>query len=153
MATEIILRKLYSSFVPVDQVGLDSMLAIAPNSELKCVMTKPRNLPFLKKFFALLTVAFDGWDAPNLEYKGITVEKNKEKLRKDLTIMAGFGYPVVNINGDVRMEAKSISFANMDETEFEALYSAFINVILQKVLTNYTRDDLDEVVDKVLRFA
>jgi hypothetical protein len=40
----------------------------------------------------------------------------------------------------------------MGDEEFNDLYNKSVNVILQKVLTNYTRADLDEVVEQVLRF-
>ena len=78
--------------------------------------------------------------------------KNKERFRKDIAILAGFFDSTVNLKGEVRLEAKSISFAQMDEIEFEALYNQTINVILQSVLTTYTRDDLDAVVEQLLRF-
>lgn len=102
---------------------------------------------------ALVGVAFDAWEPAVNEYKGVHIGKNRDRLRKDLMIMAGFGYPVVNINGDVRYEAKSMSFANMAQDEFEALYTSVVDVVLQKVLSNYTRDDLDRVVANVLGFA
>jgi hypothetical protein len=62
---------------------------------------------------------------------------------------------VYNARGEVRVEAKSISFANMSEDEFEALYSDTINVILRKILTSsaMTEDQLRDHVDTVLRYA
>lgn len=41
MATEIILRKLYDSFVPVDKSGLEVLRSIAPNSEMNGVLIIP----------------------------------------------------------------------------------------------------------------
>jgi len=153
MATELILRKLHSTFVPVDEATLDAMESIRPNAEVKAVITQPRNIAFHRKLFALLKVAFDAWEAPELEYKGQKVVKNFDNFRRDLTILAGFYETYVNVKGEVRLAAKSLSFAKMDETEFEQLYNRFIDVILQKILTHYTRDDLEQVVEKVLRFA
>jgi len=152
MAT-LYLRKLYNSFVPVDQNSVEAMDAMKPNDEFKAEITKPRNLAFHRKFFKMLDVAFDAWEMPVNEYKGIQIEKNKERFRKDLLIMSGFGYPVVNIKGDVRYEAKSMSFASMEQDEFESVYSKVADVVLQKVLTNYTKNDLDRVVNEMLRFV
>jgi len=101
----------------------------------------------------LLDHAFDAFEQIEVEYKGVVVAKEKKKFRKDVQIMAGYGYPVVNINGEVRWESKSISFGKMEDDEFEKLYSAVLNVILQKVLTTYTRDDLDRVVEQILNFS
>ena len=89
----------------------------------------------------------------NTEYKGVKIEKNLDRFRRDLLIMAGYGYPVVNIKGDVRFEAKSMSFGSMDQEEFETLYNRVIDVILSKVLSNYTRDDIDKQVNRILGFC
>lgn len=55
----------------------------------------------------------------------------------------------------MRLEAKSISFANMSEEEFEALYSETINVILAKILggTRMTEEQLRNHVDNVLAYT
>jgi hypothetical protein len=68
-------------------------------------------------------------------------------------VMAGHYEMAVNMRDEVRLTAKSISFANMSQDEFEALYSATVNVVLAKILTQYTRDDLDNVVNQVLGFV
>jgi hypothetical protein len=44
MATEIYLRKLHHSFVPIDAGQLGLMEDLAPNSEFKAVLTQPKNL-------------------------------------------------------------------------------------------------------------
>jgi len=111
------------------------------------------NIGHHRKFFTLIDVAFDAWDCPAVEYKGESVQKNRDRFRKDLTIMSGFGYPVVNLSGEVRYEAKSINFSKMDQDEFERLYSHAVDVILTKVLRNYTRADLDAQVDRILGFV
>lgn len=38
----------------------------------------------------------------------------------------------------------------MGEIEFEALYRATIDVILSRILTKYTRPDLDNVINQLL---
>jgi lipoate synthase len=53
----------------------------------------------------------------------------------------------------MKLEAQSISFASMDDAEFEQVYSAVADVILQKVLVTYAgRDELDDVMRKVVGF-
>jgi len=153
MAIELFVRKLYDRLCPVDQSALDAMEGLKMNGEYKCVLTQIRHAGFHRKFFALLDVAFDAWDCPTAEYKGEPVQKNRDRFRKDLIILAGYGYPVVNVRGEVRYEAQSMSFAKMDQVEFENLYSRVIDVILAKVLTSYTKADLNEQVARVLRFS
>lgn len=101
---------------------------------------------------AMLDVGFDAWEPEQKEYKGMPAQKNKTRFRKDCTIAAGFYTTTYDINGNVKLEAKSISFANMDDAEFEKVYSAVADVLLQKILRNYTRKDLDSVVDQMMGF-
>lgn len=56
-----------------------------------------------------------------------------ERFRKDLTILAGFYEQTVRLNGDVRTEAKSLSFANMKPDEFERCYKAMINAAIKYI--------------------
>jgi hypothetical protein len=142
-----------TGFVPAAPEDADALRKIKLGSTVRARFTQPRNIGFHRKFFAMLDIGFDAWEPPEREYNGLPVQKNRERFRKDCIIAAGFFEPVANLLGEVRAEAHSISFANMDQTEFERVYSAVADVILQKVLRNYTRADLDRVVDEILRFA
>jgi hypothetical protein len=140
------------SFMPAYPLDAEKAKRFVTGEIVQAKVTKPRNPKFHRKFFALLNVGFDYW-TPEAEYKGRVVEKNMDRFREEVTILAGYYDVVASLGGSVRLKAKSIAFANMEEDEFERLYSAVINVILQKVLTTWTREDLDDVVDQVLRFA
>jgi len=119
---------------------------------LRVEIKKIRNYEFHKKFFAMLGIGFDAFSPPERFYKKLPVQKNFERFRKDCIIAAGYYDVVVNLKGEVRAEANSISFGSMKTDDFEKLYTAVCNVLLQKVLANYTRDDLDEVVDQLINF-
>ena len=112
-----------------------------------------RNYAFLKKYMALMNIAYDAFEPEIAEYKGQVVEKNFDRFRHDMTILAGYFTYTTDINGEVKAEAKSIAFGNMTEEEFGALYSKTLDVILRKVLTNYSKDDLENVVDQVIGFV
>jgi hypothetical protein len=146
------LKKLPGGFIPEITLNEpDVFNRVKIGEVIKVEFSKPRNTDFHKKYFALLNIGYDAFE-PRAEHKGVTVEKNFELFRKDVTIQAGFYTVTVNLNGELRLIAKSISFASMGEAEFTDLYEKTINVILQKVLTNYTRPDLDHVVEQVIRF-
>lgn len=115
-----------------------------------------RNGRFHRKFFALLQYAYTMWEPDRTwkMYKGMPVTKNFDRFRSDVVIAAGFYEQTFDLEGNMKLEAKSISFANMDDTEFEKVYDAVINVILDKVLTTYKgREELDQILEKVMRFA
>ncbi|KJV08018.1 DUF1367 family protein [Methylocucumis oryzae] len=154
MATAFLVKAHGSGYLmPDDESSIEVIEKIKAGSVVKAEITQPRNWKFHKKFFALVNVAFEAWDMPGVEYKGMQVNKNRDRFRKDLIILAGYGHPVVNLRGEVRYEAKSISFGSMDELEFEELYSRVVDVVLAKVLMHYSRSDLDEQVNRVLSFV
>lgn len=140
------------ALVPVDQRGIDYIGKLKLGAGVKVKATKHNNVRFHRKMFALLDLAFDAWESPPLEYKGVAIAKNLDQFRDDITILAGFYETAVRLDGSIRFTAKSWSFEKMDDEEKERLYNSIINVVLTRILTNYTRDNLDEVVEQLLRF-
>ena len=130
---------------------------------LRVKVTRIRNVDHHRKYFALLNYAFDVWEPPALRGSDMEravrldimpddVEKNFDRFRKDIAILAGFYTTTVRVNGEMRLEAKSIAFGNMDQDEFELLYDKTIDVIVKHVLKHYDGDQLREVVDQVMAF-
>ena len=117
----------------------------------------PRNPKFHRKMFALLSVGFDSWepDRKRFNYNGRAIEKNFERFREQVLIMAGHYDQVFSLRGDkMELVAKSISYAALDDAEFETLYSAVIDVLLREVCTRYAgRAELEAVVERVMGFA
>lgn len=141
---------------PLSEEYGDELRKIPAGHVVECKITRKRNPQFHRKFFALLAVGFDAWveTAKPVEYQGVAVLPTRDRFRKDVTILAGYYEPTFNVKGEIRLEPKSISFANMSEDEFEALYSSVINVLLTRILTarGYSAESLREHVDRVLSF-
>jgi hypothetical protein len=119
-----------------------------------------RNGAFFRKWWALVKLGYDYWseNAQTIEFKGQPVLPDFDRFRKDVTISAGFYYPVVNLKDEVRIEAESLKWASMTEERFEQLYSATIQVLLQRVFNGkvsqrWTEDQLRSVADQILSFA
>ncbi|MYM81137.1 DUF1367 family protein [Duganella sp. FT50W] len=146
--------KVSNILVPHDEAAAAFIQKMKAGELTHADFKRVRNYRFHKKYFALLDFAFEQWEPRDgLTYQGMPVAKNKERFRKDLIILAGFYESTVNLRSEVRLEAKSISFGLMDEVEFEQLYNATVDVVLRRILTRYTRQDLDEVVNQLLRFT
>lgn len=151
---EITLTKTSSgALIPSDPQAAEYVGKLKLGALISADFRKPRNPQFHRKYMALLNLAYDHWEPEVKEFRGLPVQKNFDRFRKDVAIAAGYYDPVVNINGDVRAEAKSISFASMDDAEFADLYSKTVDVLIQRILTNYSRADLDEVIEQILGFA
>ena len=116
----------------------DNYKKLPLNEVFEVTYTKKRNSKFHAKFFALI----------NLCYQNQNHFNNFEHLRKELIICAGHYELIFNLDtGDQKKEALSISFASMDETQFNQLYSDVLQVICDKFLF-----DKEDVLDNVEKF-
>lgn len=117
---KILVIKTPSGLKPLYDSDYDNYSKIALGEEFEIEYTKKRNSRFHRKFFALLKLAFENQS----DYR------NFNDLRYDLTIVAGYYEENVNkITGEVTKRAKSISFSQMDEIEFNEYYDAVKDVI------------------------
>jgi len=151
--SDLLLTKTMAGLAPADQTTADYLSKVKLGSILHGSFVKARNPAFMRKYFALLNTTYEMWEPGEVTSKHGAPEKNFDRFREDLTIMAGYYKVVVRVDGSTRIEAKSISFAKMSEDEFEALYQNTITVILKHILTKYTREDVDDMVQRVLNFG
>ncbi|MCP4934403.1 MAG: DUF1367 family protein [bacterium] len=147
--TEAFFMKVNGALYPSSEKDRELLSKIRTGEAVKLTYKRVRNYEFLKKWWALITFAFDCWEPPE-NHVG---EKNLERFRKDIIILAGFYDQTIRLDGATRVEAKSISFGSMSEDDFDELYSKTIDVILKYVLKNYTGDELRSVVDQTMGFA
>lgn len=154
--TDLVLQKTPSgALAPADGPSAEFIQRLKVGAGLRGEFKRQRNPKFHRKAFALFQLAFDVWDAPSLEYRGQPVAKNLDRFRRDLTILAGHYEAVTNLRGEVRLEAKSISFASMGEDEFEQVYRSILTVVWEKVLRDKgysSAEAVDHVVAELLRF-
>ena len=149
---ELLMLKHARGFLyPADEIEAEKFKKFKVGVLIRTEIAQVRNALFHRKFFALLRVGFDAFEPPEGEYKGFPVQKDFEQFREDVTIAAGFFTVSYRINGEMRVRAKSISFARMTPEDFERLYSQAANVLLQKILAHYqNRANLDNVVNQIL---
>jgi len=115
----------------------------------------PRNGKYHRKFFALLNLGYEAWEPKrqHKSYKGEPITKSFERFRSDCLIMAGHYEQTFSLDGKLKLEAKSISFASMDQPGFEQIYNSVLDVLLAKVLKTYAgREEVNGVVDRMLQF-
>lgn len=106
--------------------------------EIEIEITNKRNVKFIRKFFALINLAYENQEHYN----------NLDNLRKDITISAGFYEERINyITGEVILEAKSISFSKMEEQEFEKVYNAVLDAIIK-----FIGVEKEDILNELLQF-
>lgn len=159
-AASYLLFKVFDGFTQADRKAWrrfwGKLKGMEPGELAQMELLIPRDKVKHRKFFALLNVGFDAWEPSRKHktYKGMQVAKDFEQFREDTIILAGFYEQTFDLEGRMKLKAKSISFAKMPDDEFERLYSAVAKVLLEKVLTTYAgREDLDEIVEKIMKFG
>jgi hypothetical protein len=135
--TKISLVRTLSGFKPAYDSDFELSKKIKLNEVYVYDFKKPRNYEFHKKFFALVNMVFQN----QVQYTNI------EHLRKDLIIESGNYDLRYDLLGVEIREAKSISFASMDEIEFSKLYDSVIDVIIK-----YFHFDKDEILENIEQY-
>lgn len=157
MAELVMIRQPGGALVPATDEDAEALRKIKAGAAVRVEVKQIRNYKFLQKWFTLAKYAFDIWAEriPPKEYRGQPVRPDFDRFRKDLIILTGNYDATYNARGEVRLEAKSISFASMGEEDFEKLYSATIDVILSKILGggSMTEAQLRNHVDNVLAYT
>ena len=141
MAIEILVRRQMGSLRPIDAMSEAQLLELPQGVTLKAVITRPRNVTFHNKFFALLTVLF-----PHQSYYPTLT-----KFRKAVTIALGFCEETVLPSGKIMVEADSIAFHKMKEEDFEALMTRFFDLAETRILPGISRADVEREWEEVMR--
>lgn len=90
------------------------------NETFEIEYTKRRNIKFHRKFFAILKLAYENQS----DYRVM------EDMRRDLLIVSGnYDEQVCKITGEIYKKAHSINFSNMDDLQFNEVYTSVKNVI------------------------
>ena len=144
--------------LPADDPSRAWFAPLKIGTEVEGEFTQPRNPKFHRRFFALLNLGYDYWSetVEPQEHKGVPIQTDFERFRKDVIIMSGFFKTVVNIKQELRLEAESIAFGSMSEERFEKLYSAVIGTLLKIVFKNdaqWSEPRLRTLVDEICGFS
>jgi hypothetical protein len=97
-----------------------------------------RNIAFHRKYFALINLA---WEYQNERTRN-HFKNSIEAFRKTVEIAAGHYDPVYSIARKEWIETpKSISFAKMDDSEFQSLYERIKDVLFAVFLRHITEEE------------
>lgn len=129
--------------IPMYDSDLDQKHRLRIGDNVLCTIKRPRNYEFHKKYFALLrlTVA----NLPHLiqqQMQIFTEEDMLDCLKIDLGLFTTRWH-----GGRQIVKTGSISFAKMDNTEFERFFSRSVDAILRIYLRGTDRQALIEEVE------
>lgn len=134
---KVLVKKTLSGLKPVYASDVDIYNKISLDEEFEIDYKRVRNAKFHRKFFKLIQTVFENQE----KYRVL------DELREDLTIAAGYHYEHINyLTGEVKIKAKSISYASMDDVEFSELYNAVIDQIV--LYFHFEKQDLIDHIEQ-----
>lgn len=144
---EVLLKKTWEGFVPADEEALEALSKIKVGEVVKASIVKPRNVGFHRKFFAMARLVFDNQD----QYDNFNVFLNIVVK----TITGHVDTVIKEHNGKtyVAYVPKSISFAAMDQHEFEDFYWRALDGLCRRYMHDTDPDTVDQRVTELVGFA
>lgn len=134
-------------FVPLYDSDLAMRKRLREGSTVRCRVTLPRNYQFHKKFFALLRLTFDNLPEPLIRRWHILNEEDMlRRFKRDL----GYFTSYYDENGIREIEYRSISFAAMDQLEFERFYSRCVDLVVYRYLPGINHQELSNEIENFM---
>ena len=121
--------------LPVEHDSIAFVESLKAGTGCAMDFKRARNVPFHRKMFALLNLAFQIWQ-PNddLRIDGVSVRKDFVSFRKMVLVLAGHADASYGLDGSVHFEARSISFGSCNELDFTAVYKRVLDVVWERIL-------------------
>lgn len=130
-------------FRPASDMEYEKTTKFKTNNMYDVEVKLPRNSQFHGKAFAFFNFCFEHWrcDREFLDESG-----QFDVFRKNLTCLAGFYAEYYNMKGEVRIEAKSLSFGSMTQEEFEKCYLALTNAAIEHIFKGCDENTYNQLV-------
>lgn len=122
----------------------DSLKSMAAGEAYEFEFRKKRNYKFLQKFMLFLKAVYD---IETIQEQFSSVEH----LRYALTMDVGHFEEVQGLTGEIYLKRKSISFAHMEEADFNKFYSKVMQLVLDQ-LPQYCAADINNMMNKLMKF-
>ena len=130
------------TLTPVDDSESEKLTKFKTGELYEVDIKLSRNPAFHRKAFAFFNFCFAHWKAGK-RYEFQDEAAQRVVFRKHLTCLAGYYDQFFNIKGDMRIEAKSLSFGSMEQEEFEQCYNALIQASMKHVFTDILDDQTE----------
>ena len=129
------LKSVGGVLLPSDDECIEAMNKIKNGTEIMIEYKQKRNVKFHRKAFALL----------NLVLKNQDRYSNINDLLVEFKLKSGHYEEHITTKGKIIYVPKSIAFSEMDELEFNELYSKFIDIALQHFIS-MSKEELEQQI-------
>jgi len=130
------MKKTGYSLQAIDEEACDQLDKISQDAIVLADVKLSRSYPNHKRYFKFLQIAFD-------MQEHFTVF---ESFRKWLQVQAGHHSEIICPDGTIIVHADSINFENMEEPEFQQMFSDAINAYLKEFGHGMSQDQFMQII-------
>ena len=131
------LKRTLSGFAPADEPSQELCRKYKTGDIYRADVTKPRSYRHHKLCMALLTLTFNNQE----RYTSF------DMFRKAVAIEAGHVNEIIKLDGEVVLEAASLSYDSLDEVQFTSVFGAMMTVCC-RILKGVGADELEAEVSR-----
>jgi Protein of unknown function (DUF1367) len=154
MTMTVIMRQSAGGLVPADQIQANVLRELDLRGIVEVTVTQERVSAAHRRLFALFGYLFDLWEpGQDRTDDGVPIKLSRTAFRHHLTISAGHYTQVFRADGTFTVEARSLSYAEMGQVEFDQLYSAVIDTAIRNItaLRGVSHAAVDAEIRKFVR--
>ena len=126
-----------------DEASTEALRSLAPGEIYRVQLTRPRNLKMHRLFFALLTVVHS-----NLPDEMLAKFPTVDRLLWEIKLQTGKFDLHESLGGKMVPIPKSISFARMDQAEFDSFFADAIGVVRKFIIPGISERELRDAIDE-----
>ena len=131
--------------VPESDLESERMSRFKTGESYEVDIKLSRNPAFHRKAFAFLNFCFEHCDYSEIA-ENVCPKAQFKMFRSDLTIFAGYYDTCGRLDGSVKAIAKSLSFENMEQEEFEQCYIALTNAAMKHVFHTTDENTFNQLI-------
>lgn len=122
---------------PVDAVAEELVGKIKEGREALVTVATPRNPKHHRQYFALLQIVLDQFPEPPYPHT--------DAFRKALLLALGEADPIVDLNGEVHFQARSMAVESMPKDEFDDFYDRTVQKIAETYYPRFALWQIREI--------
>lgn len=127
--------------LPASDMEAEKLTKLKSGEQYQVEIKQVRNPQFHRKVFSFFNFCFQHWAGDDFQ----SDQRQFDVFRNHLTCLAGFYVTYHNINAGVRVEAKSLAYANMTQEEFEQCYTALINAAIKHIFKDADEQTINQL--------
>lgn len=140
MATELFMRRALGTLRPVDAAGEEALRSMRGDEVVHVTIKRKRNERFHRKWWAIVQAVYPHQD----------LYPTPRTLNNAIKAATGLAKTYTLPDGRILIDVESISFASMDEAEFEQWAERAIAFVCAHILPKIDRRDVEREVADII---